>query len=91
VPIEVLAFGWRATLARIGELLQGAQRRDGPLSDNGGVLIDAPLPEGADLRAVDRALKGIAGVVDHGLFLDLSPTVVVGGAGGVRVLDVSGG
>ena len=25
-------------------------------------------------------------LVDHGLFLDLSPTVVVGGAAGVRVL-----
>lgn len=86
VPIEVVAFGWRATLARIGEVLPGAQRRDGALSDNGGVLIDAPLPAGADLRAVDRALKSIAGLVDHGLFLDLSPTVVVGGANGVRVL-----
>ena len=53
---------------------------------NGGVIVDAPLPAGADLRGVDRALKAIAGVVDHGLFLDLSPTVVVGGAAGVRVL-----
>ena len=31
----------------------------------------------------------IAGVVDHGLFLDFAPTVVVGGAAGVRV--ISGG
>jgi ribose 5-phosphate isomerase A len=86
LPIEVVAFGWSSTLARIGELLPGAARREGPLSDNGGVLVDAPLPAGADLRALDRALKGVAGVVDHGLFLDLRPTVVVGGAGGVRVL-----
>jgi ribose 5-phosphate isomerase A len=86
LPIEVVAFGWRTTLARIEELLSGAQRREGALSDNGGVLIDAPLPAGADLRALDRALKGIAGVVDHGLFLDLRPTVVVGGPDGVRVL-----
>ena len=86
LPIEVVAFGWRATLARIAELLPGVARREGPPSDNGGVLLDAPLPEGADLRALDRALKGLAGVVDHGLFLDLAPTVIVGGAGGVRVL-----
>jgi len=89
VPIEVVAFGWTGTLARIAALLPGAARREGPLSDNGGVLVDAPLPPGADLRATDRALKGIAGVVDHGLFLDFAPTVVVGGAGGVRV--ISGG
>ncbi|HXN83834.1 MAG TPA: ribose-5-phosphate isomerase A, partial [Myxococcales bacterium] len=87
VPIEVIAFGWTATLARIAALLPGAMRREGPLSDNGGVLVDAPLPPGADLHATDRALKGIAGVVDHGLFLDFAPTVVVGGAAGVRVIS----
>jgi ribose 5-phosphate isomerase len=47
------------------------------------------LPAGANLKEIDRALKGIAGVVDHGLFLDLSPTVVVGSPSGVRV--ISGG
>ena len=86
VPIEVVAFGWRTTLALVAELLPGAQRRDGPLSDNGGVLIDAPLPANADLHLLDRALKAISGVVDHGLFLDLKPVVVVGGAAGVRVI-----
>ncbi len=87
LPVEVVEFGWRSTLARIEKLLPGAQRREGALSDNGGVLIDAPLAAGADLRAIDRALKGIAGVVDHGLFLDLQPTIVVGGPEGVRVRD----
>jgi ribose 5-phosphate isomerase A len=90
VPIEVVAYGWRSTLARIEGLLPGARRREGPLSDNGGVLVDAPLPPAADLRQIDRALKSIAGVVDHGLFLDLSPSVIVGGAGGVRVLEGGG-
>jgi ribose 5-phosphate isomerase A len=89
VPIEVVAFGWRTTVARIAALLPGAARREGPPSDNGGVIVDAPLPAGADLRAVDRALKAMSGVVDHGLFLDLAPTVVVGGTSGVRV--ISGG
>jgi ribose 5-phosphate isomerase A len=85
VPIEVVAFGWRSTLQRIQRLLPGAARREGALSDNGGVIVDAPLPE-TDLRALDRALKGIAGVVDHGLFIDLSPTVIVGTPSGVRIL-----
>lgn len=86
LPVEVIAFGWRSTLGRIQQLLPGAQRREVMLSDNGGALIDAPLPPGADLRAIDKALKGIAGVVDHGLFLDLAPTVVVGSQAGVRVI-----
>lgn len=86
VPIEVVAFGWRATLALVDQLLPGTQRREGPPSDNGGVLIDAPLPATADIHLIDRALKEISGVVDHGLFLDLSPVVVVGGPGGVRLI-----
>jgi ribose 5-phosphate isomerase A len=85
VPIEVVAFGWRSTLQRIQRLLPGAARREGALSDNGGVIVDALLPE-TDVRALDRALKGIAGVVDHGLFIDLSPTVIVGTPSGVRIL-----
>src|SRR5207237_263052 len=67
----------------------GAARRAGPLSDSGGVLVDAPLPAGADLREVARTLKAITGVVDHGLFLDFAPTVIVGGPSGARV--ISGG
>jgi ribose 5-phosphate isomerase A len=89
VPVEVVAFGWRGTVERIAAVRPGASRREGPPSDNGGIVVDAPLRAGADLRAIDRALKGIAGVVDHGLFLDLSPTIVVGGGSGVRV--ISGG
>jgi ribose 5-phosphate isomerase A len=86
VPIEVLSFGWRATLARVSRLLPGAARREGwPLSDNGGIILDAPLPASADLRELDRALKGVAGVVDHGLFIDLNPVVVVGGQTGVVI------
>jgi ribose 5-phosphate isomerase A len=87
LPIELLAFGWRSTLARVAELLPGAARREAwPLSDNGGVIVDAPLPAAADLRELDRQLKGIAGVIDHGLFIDLAPVVVAGGANGVVIL-----
>jgi ribose 5-phosphate isomerase A len=89
VPVEVVAFGWKGTLSRIAALLPGAQRREGVTSDNGGLIVDAPLPANADVREIARALKEIPGVVDHGLFLDLSPTVVVGGEAGVRV--ISGG
>jgi ribose 5-phosphate isomerase A len=87
LPVEIVAFGWTATVERIRAVLPGATRRQGSPSDNGGMIVDAPLPAAADLREIDRAIKGIAGVVDHGLFLDLAPTVVVGGASGVRVLS----
>src|SRR3954464_3968500 len=87
LPVEIVAFGWTATVERIRAVLPRATRRQGSPGDNGGMIVDAPLPAAADLREIDRAIKGIAGVVDHGLFLDLAPTVVVGAPTGVRVLS----
>lgn len=91
LPIELLEFGWRQTLERIAAVLPGAALRRNPdgtpaESDNGALLCDGPIPAGADLRALGREVKLIPGVVEHGLFLDLSPTLIVGGASGVRVL-----
>jgi ribose 5-phosphate isomerase A len=85
LPVAVVAFGWSATLRRLEELLPGAVRRD-QLSDDGDVLVDAPLPARADLRAVADAVKRTSGVVEHGLFLDFAPEVLVGGPEGVRNL-----
>jgi len=84
LPIAALAFGWSNTLRRVAQLLPGAARRDG-LSDDGNVVMDAPIPAGADLHALAHALKDMPGIVDHGLFLDLSPEVLVGTPQGVRI------
>jgi ribose 5-phosphate isomerase A len=91
LPIEVLAFGWTQTLARIDALLPGVVLRRGAngapsTSDDGGFLCDAPLPPGADLRAVAQKLKQITGVIEHGLFLDLAPTLVIGAPEGAQVV-----
>ena len=85
LPIAVLAFGWSRTVSRIARVMPGAARRP-ELNDDGSVVIDAPIPPGADLHALADAVKRIPGVVEHGLFLDLSLEVVVGGAQGVRTL-----
>ena len=55
-------------------------------SDDGAALADVPLAAEADLRRVAADLKAAAGVIDHGLFLDLSPEIFVGGSQGVRRL-----
>jgi ribose 5-phosphate isomerase A len=85
LPIAVLAFGWRATLSRLQAVLPGAAAR-AEKSDDGHVLIDAPLPADGDLRAIAEAVKRTPGVVDHGLFLDFGPEVLVGTPAGVRRL-----
>jgi ribose 5-phosphate isomerase A len=85
LPIAVLAFGWNGTLRRIEEVMPGAARRT-ELSDDGHVVVDAPIPPGTDLRALADAVKRIPGVVEHGFFLDMSLEIAVGAAAGVRFL-----
>ena len=85
LPIAVLPFGWSGTLRRIEQVMPGAARRE-ELSDDGHVVVDAPIPPDADLRKLADAVKRIPGVVEHGLFLDLSIDVAVGSASGVRFL-----
>jgi len=85
VPVALVPFAARSTLARLGERFPGAKLRE-ERSDDGDALADVPLAVGADLRAVASDLKAMAGVVDHGLFLDLSPEIFAGGPQGVRRL-----
>ncbi len=84
LPVEVVTFGWGAHLDALRAL--GAEPRlrlkDGEhpfLTDEGHYLIDARFPDGiADPDALHHDLRQRAGVVDTGLFLGFSPTVVVG-------------
>jgi ribose 5-phosphate isomerase A len=87
LPIEVVRFGWEVTAARVAELLgPPALRADATgepfVTEEGHLLLDAPLGPGVDLRALDRALAALPGVVEHGLFLDQARTVVFGHADG---------
>jgi ribose 5-phosphate isomerase A len=85
LPIAVLPFGWSGALRRIEQVMPGAERRK-ELSDDGHVVVDAPIPAGADLRELADAVKRIPGVVDHGFFLDMSLEIAVGSPSGVRFL-----
>jgi ribose 5-phosphate isomerase A len=63
IPLELLAFGLRATLRALGPV----QLRDVPPSPDGGVIADylGPVDEPAELA---EHLEATPGVVEHGLF-----------------------
>lgn len=46
------------------------------ITDNGNYIIDLRFPQGIDNpEEVDREIKNITGVVDHGLFINMATTV----------------
>ena len=89
VPVEVLPFGWLSQ-ARYVESL-GARytvrgNRDGTrfITDSGNVILDCSFGPMDDVRRLAAALSSRAGIVEHGLFIDLATDLIVAGASGVR-------
>lgn len=96
LPIEVVPFGARSTANRIADVMAdheiGAvpvlRMRDGrPVTTDGGNLIfDVACKAIARPSALALDIKGVTGVVDHGLFLDLAEEALVAGEDGVERL-----
>lgn len=98
LPVEVTRFGFALTQQRIAEALRATKcggvevvlrvsgkGNDPVITDGGNYIIDAHAKRIPDPEALGDALKRIAGVVEHGLFLGLSRTVILGKAKGADV------
>jgi ribose 5-phosphate isomerase A len=90
VPVEVLQFGWRNThrgLEKTGARPVLRLRGERPfVTDEGNWIVDCHYGPITDPAALARQIKGIPGVVEHGLFLGMVHRVVVAGADGVHLL-----
>ncbi len=94
LPVEVLHFGWRSQgrfLESLGAKYKVRQTPAGEeyRTDQGNLILDCdfgPIPDAARLA---RELEARAGIVEHGLFLNLTSVVIVAGDGGVREMKVS--
>jgi len=89
LPVEVVRFGWQVTQAAVLRALVALDldgRRvavrpgpDGPLTtDEGHHILDLHLGRIGDPVALAAALNALPGVVEHGLFIGLADTVVLG-------------
>jgi ribose 5-phosphate isomerase A len=86
VPLEVLPFGLRTTLAALARFGQAEPRvrDDAPvMSDSGNYIVDLATGPIADAAELDRALHSLPGVVETGLFIRRANVVVVASAGSV--------
>lgn len=86
LPVELLPFAARWTLARLAALGLPPTIRAGFVSDNGNLVADCALGPVDDLAALAAAVKALPGVVEHGLFLDEAALVYVGTDDGVERL-----
>jgi ribose 5-phosphate isomerase A len=78
VPLELLAFGLRSTLARLGP---DVQLREAPPSPDGGVIADY-RGEVGDPATLAARLDADPGISSHGLFPPTMVSEVLVGAGG---------
>jgi ribose 5-phosphate isomerase A len=93
LPVEVARFGWADTQRRLAAVLPDPRLRLGEgggepyLTDEGHHLLDCTLPGDTDLDALDGRLRGVPGVLEHGLFTGMAERALLGlPDGGVEVL-----
>lgn len=96
LPIEVVAFGATTTANRIADVLSDYEIGVGPrlrvrdgkpvITEGGNLIYDAACGAIENPSALAADLKGVTGVVDHGLFLDLADEALVATATGVERL-----
>ena len=98
LPVEVTRFGFNLTLERVRAVLRetgcagdavklrvSGKANEPVITDGGNYVLDAHAERICDPEAIAGALKQIAGVVEHGLFLGLARTVILGKAKGAEV------
>ena len=90
-PIEVVPFALEWVQREIARLHSDASivRRGGAtpfVTDNGNAILDCRFGTIDAPAQLATALRALHGVVDTGLFIDLTDEVVVAGASGVRFL-----
>lgn len=88
VPIEIVPFGWKSTL----EILRGlgaqvklrrpARSKKPFVTDNNNLILDSAFGVIQEPAELAGKIKGIAGVVEVGLFIGLVDLVLVGRSDG---------
>lgn len=101
LPVEVTRFGFTMTQQRVAEALRktgcagdevvlriSGKANEPVITDGGNYILDAHVQRIANAEALATELQAIAGVVEHGLFIGLAQTVILGKAKGAEVKEL---
>eukprot|EP01025_Chloroclados_australasicus_P048271 TRINITY_DN5463_c0_g1_i1.p1 TRINITY_DN5463_c0_g1~~TRINITY_DN5463_c0_g1_i1.p1 ORF type:complete len:313 (-),score=37.71 TRINITY_DN5463_c0_g1_i1:153-989(-) len=96
MPVEIVQFCWKYNLERLKNLeeVKGCEAKlrmqgENPyVTDNNNYIVDLYFEDPIkDSYAAAKAIIGLEGVVDHGLFLDMVDVCIVAGSSGVEVRE----
>ncbi|MGP4062853.1 ribose 5-phosphate isomerase A [Halobacillus sp. H74] len=91
LPIEVLPFGWEVTAKRISNLggkIRLRKKNSQPfISDNGNYILDCQFEGIPEPAVLHEKLIQLVGVVETGLFIDLTDRVILGMDNQVQYLE----
>jgi ribose 5-phosphate isomerase A len=88
IPIEVMPFAWQLvqqSLVDIGG--EASLRRNGDglfVTSYGSLVLDCVFPETHDIKVLNAQLNAIPGIVEHGVFANLTSAVFCGHDGEVE-------
>lgn len=98
LPVEVTRFGFALTAQRIREALRetecaghevvlrvSGKANEPVITDGGNYIVDAHAVRIVDAETLAARLQAIPGVVEHGLFIGLATTAILGKAKGAEV------
>ena len=89
LPVEVIPFGWSSTAKKIEQLggWTTLREKDGKtfVTDNQNYILDVQYGEIPIPAELEQQLNAIPGVVENGLFVDMTSVLIVGSSQGVMV------
>jgi ribose 5-phosphate isomerase A len=91
LPVEVSPFGRQSQLRYLESLGARATIRKNPdgtqfVTDSGNMIFDCDFGPIADVNELAAKLGARAGIIEHGLFLNIASDVIVAGESGIRHL-----
>lgn len=91
VPIEVLRFAQKTEekfLENLGAELKLRTDKEGKtfITDEGNIILDADFGKIRNPEKLATKLNERAGIVEHGLFIDLASEVIVAASDGIKII-----
>lgn len=90
IPIEVMPHAWKAakrsleTAGGVGELRQNVAKDGLSITSHGSLVLDMRFDKSISETALNQLINNIPGVVEHGIFHQLTSAVLIAGDGKVE-------